>query len=293
MRVLIVGCGYVGTPLGKELVRRGHDVHGLRRNPQAQDALKSAGIHPLFADITRQEDLAKLPAKFDWVIHCVSSGGGGVEEYRRTYPEGMRNVLRWLAPDPPKKFVYTSSTGVYGQTDGAAVDETSATEPTAATAQILVETEKLVCDAVRLNGIPGMILRVAGIYGPGRDRSFRQFFQNEAHIEGDGRRIMNMIHRDDVAGCIIAVLEKGQPGEIYNAVDDEPVSQLHFFEWLARASGQPLPPSRPEAPDLRRRGNTSKRVSNRKLKTMLGYRFKHPDFRAGYLAGIQAPGAEQ
>ena len=83
-----------------------------------------------------------------------------------------------------------------------------------------------------------MILRVAGIYGPDRGHWFKQFLKNEARIEGDGSRFLNMIHRDDVIGCIIAALKSGRPGEIYNAVDDEPVSQMNFFQWLAEDSRQ-------------------------------------------------------
>ena len=89
-----------------------------------------------------------------------------------------------------------------------------------------------------------------------------------------------MIHRDDLVGCIIAALKNGRAGEIYNAVDDEPVSQLHFFQWLAQAVDKPLPPSVPENPDEnRKRGVTNKRVSNRKLKMELGHQFKYPNFR--------------
>ena len=83
---------------------------------------------------------------------------------------------------------------------------------------------------------PAVILRVAGIYGPERGHWFRQFLNDEARIEGDGSRWLNMIHRDDVAGCIIAALKNGRAGEIYNAVDDEPVRQIDFFRWLAERS---------------------------------------------------------
>ena len=96
-----------------------------------------------------------------------------------------------------------------------------------------------------------------------------------------------MIHRDDLVGCIIAALKSGRAGEIYNAADDEPVSQLHFFQWLAQAVDKPMPPAAPENPDdNRRRGVTNKRVSNRKLKMELGYRFKYPTFRQGYSAEL-------
>jgi len=279
-RILIVGCGYVGIPLGKELARRGHEVFGLRRSASAKSDLQAAGILPLIGDITRPDDLAKLPTQFDWVVQCVSSGGGDVNDYRRTYLEGTRNVLGWLASTPVRNFVYTSSTGVYGQNDGSLVDESSATQPLAGTAQILVETEKLLLDAAGQKALPAIILRVAGIYGPNRRRLFKPA---ETLAEGAGERIMNMIHSDDVVGCILATLERGRPGQIYNAVDEEPVAQRVFFEWLARESGKNLPP-RPETVGSQRRGATNKRVSNLKLKTELGYEFKYPDFRAGYFS---------
>ena len=96
-----------------------------------------------------------------------------------------------------------------------------------------------------------------------------------------------MIHRDDLIGCIIAALKNGRPGEIYNAVDDEPVSQVNFFQWLAGTVGKYPPPSAPENPDEnRKRGVTNKRVSNRKLKMELGCQFKYPNFRKGYSAEI-------
>ena len=293
MRVLIVGCGYVGVPLGAELVRLGHEVFGLRRNPGAGSELKAAGIQPLIGDVTQPETLAKLPREFDWVVNCVAAGGNG-ENYRAVYLQGTRNLLAWLAPNPPGKYVYTSSTSVYAQNDGSPVKESSPTEPLAETSKILVETEKVLLEASRGSSghpphqkFPAVILRVAGIYGPDRGHWFKQFLKDAAHLEGDGSRCLNMIHRDDLVGCIIAALKNGKPGEIYNAVDDEPVSQLHFFQWLAQAVDKPLPPAEPENPDAnRRRGLTNKRVSNRKLKMELGYRFQHPTFREGYSAEL-------
>ena len=288
VRVLIVGCGYVGLPLGAELVRQGHEVFGLRRGPGAETALKPAGIQPLLADITRAEQLSRLPAEYHWVVNCVSASGGGAAEYREVYLEGMRNLLAWLAPSPLWKFVYTSSTGVYGQNDGSLVEETSPTQPAAETGKILVEAEQVPLAAARQRDFPAVILRLAGIYGPGRGYWFKQYLRNEARIEGAGARILNMIHRDDVVGAIIAALQAGQPGQVYNVVDDEPVTQLAFFQWLASALGGELPPSVPEDPAaLRKRGVTNKRVSNRKLKTELGYQFQYPTFRQGYAAEIR------
>jgi nucleoside-diphosphate-sugar epimerase len=286
MRVLIVGCGYVGLPLGMELVRLGHEVYGLRRNASAENELKAAGLQPLFGDVTKPETLAKLPQNFDWVVNCVAAGGDA-EDYQQVYLQGTRNLIEWLEPNLPKKFVYTSSTSVYGQTDGSQVKESSPTEPPVETAKILLETEKLLLTATQEKKFPAVILRVAGIYGPDRGHWFKQFLKNEARIEGDGSRFLNMIHRDDLVGCIIAALKSGRPGEIYNAADDEPVSQLHFFQWLAQSLDKPLPPSEPENPDAaRKRGVTNKRISNRKLKMELGHQFKYPNFRKGYSAEL-------
>ena len=201
----------------------------------------------------------------------------------RIYLDGTRHLLQWLAASPPEKFVYTSSTSVYGQTDGSVVKESSPSEPSVETSKVLVETEKLLLEAFHRDKFPAIILRVAGIYGPDRGHWFKQFLKNEARMDGDGSRFLNMIHRDDVAGCIIAALKRGRAGEIYNAVDDEPVKQRAFFEWLGAALGKYPPPSAPDNPgEGRKRGITNKRVSNRKLKMELGYPFKHPSFRKGY-----------
>jgi len=286
MKCLIVGCGYVGLPLGAELVRLGHEVSGLRRNPAAENELKAAGLRPLFGDVTRPETLAALPREFDWVVNCVAAGGDA-ENYRQVYLQGTRHLIEWLAPNPPRKFVYTGSTSVYGQTDGSAVKESSPAEPSAETAKVLRETETVLLASAADRKFPAVILRIAGIYGPDRGHAFKQFLKNEARIEGDGSRVLNMIHRDDVIGCILAALKSGRPAEIYNAVDDEPVTQANFFQWLAATVGKYPPPAVPENPDEnRKRGATSKRVSNRRLKMELGYRFKYPNFRQGYNAEI-------
>jgi nucleoside-diphosphate-sugar epimerase len=288
MRVLIVGCGYVGLPLGAELVRLGHEVSGIRRSPSAEAELKAAGIQPLIADVARPEQFAGVPTGFDWVVNTVSSTRGGVDEYRSVYVDGTRNLIERLKATPPKKFVYTSSTSVYGQEDGSLVKETSLAEPAGDTSKLLVETERLLLEASKTAKFPAIILRVAGIYGPDRGHLFKQYLKDEARIAGKGERLINMIHRDDLVGAIIAALKNGRAGEIYNAVDDEPVMQIHFFRFLSETLGKWMPPYAPGEEDAnRKRGQTNKKVSNRKLKMELGYVFKYPTFRQGYTAEIQ------
>jgi nucleoside-diphosphate-sugar epimerase len=288
MRVLIVGCGYVGVALGAELVRQGHEVSGLRRADNADATLRAAGIQPLPGDITQPEQLRHLPSGFDWVVNTVSSSKGGADDYRKVYVEGTRNLIEWLAPAPPRKFLYTSSTGVYGQDDGSSVKESSPTEPTSETGRLLVETENLLLNAARERKFPAIILRVAGIYGPDRTHFLRQYLDNEAKIPSRGERFMNMIHRDDLVNVIITTLKNGRSGEVYNAVDDEPVAQIHFFRWLSETLGKWMPPFATEdASDRSKRAVTNKKVLNRRLKMELGCQLRYPTFRQGYTAEIQ------
>jgi nucleoside-diphosphate-sugar epimerase len=288
MRVLIVGCGYIGLPLGRELARQGHKVAGVRRTLAAASELAAAGIEPLAADISVAAEVARLPRPWDWVVSCVASERGGLTEYQQVYLQGARNLVAWLRGSRPSKFVYTSSTGVYGQVDGAAVTEASPTQPVSPTSQVLVQTEGVLLAAAQHGLLPVVILRLAGIYGPGRGYWFNQFIRGEARIEGEGDRLLNMVHRDDVVGAIQATLARGRSGETYNVVDDEPVTQRALFAWLAEQLGRPLPPRAQEEAGLSsKRGLTSKRVLNAKLKTDLGYVFKYPSFREGYAAAIR------
>lgn len=287
MRVLIVGCGYVGLKLGADLLAQGHSVAGLRRSAGGAGLLRETGIEPLIADVTMPGTLAGLPREWDWVVNCTSAGGGDAAAYWRTYVEGTRALLGWLAEAPPRKLVYTGSTGVYEQNDGGWVDEMQPAEPGTETSAALREAENLLQAAAAGGIVPAVLLRVAGIYGPGRGYFFRQFLNGEARLEGDGQRHLNMVHRDDVAGAAIAALERGVPGQIYNVVDDEPVQQRAFFAWLAGELRQPMPAAGQLDPRMqRRRMATDKRVSNRRLREELGYQFKFPTFREGYAGEI-------
>jgi nucleoside-diphosphate-sugar epimerase len=289
MRILILGCGYAGVPLGAELVRQGHEVLGARRTTAGAEAMKAAGITPLTVDLTKPSDLEGLPRPFDAVINLVSAGRrGDADAYRQVYLEGTRNLLAWLQGKPLHKFIYTSSTGVYGQTDGSAVKEDSPTQPARETSRVLVATEQLLLAAVRQHRFPAVILRVAGIYGPDRSYWLDQFLKKQVKIEGAGDRLMNMIHRDDLVGVLLAALKSARAGGVYNVVDDEPAPQLRFFRWLAETLGMGLPPfETPAESAARPPGGTNKKVLNRTLKMELGYAFKHPTFRQGYTAEIQ------
>lgn len=285
MRALIVGCGYVGLELGRQLSEGGHEVWGMRRSDEGAGEMVAAGIRPIVGDLS-EDGLARAEGSFDWVANVVSSSKGGAEDYRRVYLEGNRKLVAWARERGVKKLVYTSSTSVYGQTDGSAVKENSPAEPASETGKILVEAEKVLLEAAP--AVPAVVLRVAGIYGPGRGHLFKQYLKNEATIPGKGERIINMIHRDDVARAVVAAFKNGRAGEIYNVVDDEPVAMVHFFRWLAETLGKWMPPFGPEESEgERKRAITNKKVQNRRMKVELGVALKFPTYRQGYTAEIR------
>lgn len=275
LRVLIVGCGYTGSALAAELTRRGHEVFGLRRHAPPAAVERMAGFTFLRADLTRPETLAGLPRDFDWVVNCAAPDAGGVADYRQVYLTGNQNLAAWLANAPLQKFIFTSSTSVYGQNDGSVVTETSPAAPLAETAKVLVEAENFLLTAGQK--LPAAILRVAGIYGPGRMRRVEALLQGEPRLPDNGSRWLNLIHRDDLITAIIAALERGAPGEIYNVVDNEPVRERQLQEWLAARLGCPLPSADPAVTER----HTGKRVSNMKLRRTLHPVWRFPDFRAG------------
>jgi nucleoside-diphosphate-sugar epimerase len=293
MRVLIVGCGYVGFSLAVELSKQGHQVWGLRRTSWTDHFEPLPGLVPLVADVTRPRTLTGLPGRYDAVIFSASATGGGVEEYKQIYLLGVQNVLEWLSAAPPGRMVYTSSTSVYGQTDGALVDETSPTQPVAQTARVLVQAESALISKASAHGIAPIILRLAGIYGPGRGYWLKQFLQGTATIEGEGGRVLNMIHRDDAVQAVMTALDRGRKGRIYNVVDDEPVTQAVCFQWLATRLRRDMPPAETEPAAVeRKRGLTNKRVSNQRLRDELACELKYTTFREGFEQEIRRLGIE-
>ncbi len=287
MRYLIVGCGYVGSCLARELLQQGHAVVGLRRSAEGMAQLAATGVEACIADVS-QPGFRRPTGRFDGVVFTAAVGrAAGAEGYRAVYVDGLRHVLAEFAAEPPTRFVYTSSTAVYGQRDGSVVKETSHTEPATPTGRVLLEAEGVLLAAAR-KGFPAVVLRVAGIYGPERTHRLQQFAANEVRLPGQGQRLMNMVHRDDVVGAILAALKNGRPGEVYNVVDQEPVTEIHFYTWLAETLGKWLPPFGPaESDPARIQALTNRKISNRRLTMELGYRLKYLTFRQGYTAEVK------
>jgi nucleoside-diphosphate-sugar epimerase len=269
MKVVIAGLGFAGLAMAKVFREAGWDVLGLTRSEESAKELGKK-FATAACDISNRDSVEQLAGlgfrHAEAVVHCASSGRGGVGEYRAVYLEGSQHLLEVLAP---KRFVFTSSTSVYAQTDGGWVNEESAAEPERETGRILREAEALVLSR------GGIVARVAGIYGPGRSVLLRKFFRGEAVIEEDGRRMINQVHRDDIATAMRALVERAAV-EIYNVSDDQPVSQRELYEWLAQKFSVPVPPTGPIDPN-RKRAWTNKRVSNAKLH-VLGWQPKWPCF---------------
>jgi nucleoside-diphosphate-sugar epimerase len=268
--IVIAGCGFVGLAAARVFHAAGWDVLGLTHSPESAEALKGEPFSVTPCDISDADAVRAIAGRFggapDAVIHCASSGRGGADAYRRVYLEGARNLLDAFAP---ACLLFTSSTSVYAQTDGAIVNEDSRAKPPRETGRLLRETEELV------HSRGGIVARLAAIYGPGRSVLLRKFFNGEAVIEGDGGRIVNQIHRDDIASALRVLVEKRAAG-IFNVSDDAPMPHREIYAWLARRFARPLPPGAPIDPN-RKRGWTSKRVSNAKLRA-LGWTPMFPSF---------------
>ena len=288
-RVVILGCGFVGVRAGRLFVKEGWDVIGVTRSRESARRLAGERFRVVACDITDEVGLsaAKELHDADAVISAVSAGrGGGEEEYREIYLQGIRNAIGCLNAG---RVLFVSSTSVYGQNDGSWVTEEMPAEPETGTGRVLREAEVVTL----AHG--GIVARLAGIYGTGRSVILRRFLDGEAVIEGDGGRHMNMIHADDAAGALVHLIARELAAGIYNVADDVPLTQLECYEWLAAHLGRPLPPRGPVEAN-RKRGITDKRVSNSKLRA-LGWTLRYPSFQeavtrdAGLLAGALAGGS--
>jgi nucleoside-diphosphate-sugar epimerase len=267
-RILIAGCGYVGQATADLFHAAGWDVEGWTASEESAAALSAKPYPSCQVDISNCDQIAERPGTFDAVIHCASSRGGGVESYRQIYLNGTRNLLDRFAET---KLLFTSSTSVYAQGDGSWVTEESETRPARETNRVLLETEKLVLER------RGMVARLAGIYGPGRSALLSKFLAGTAIIDPESDRFVNQVHRDDIASAIFFLLTREtQPTQIYNVVDDQPMLQTECYRWLAQRLDRPLPPIG-KSMGPRKRGDSNKRVSNAKLRS-LGWNLRYPTF---------------
>ena len=287
MRVLIAGCGYVGSVLASELVAAGHEVFGLRRDPSGLPR----GVIPLAADLLVLDSLNAVPEGIDYVVYTAAPDARGQGEdamrkaYRAIYLDGFDNLLRALVEvgEKPRRVLFASSTSVYGQRRGEWVDEGSSTEPSRFTGDMLLLAEGL------LRGSPfaGTSVRFGGIYGPGRTRLLQRVRSGEARWHRGGPHYTNRIHRDDAAGVLRHLIERAVNDELIVGVDCEPTDERSVLEWLAEQLGAPMPKPLDAVQDGGARGVGSKRCRNARLLAS-GYGFRYPSFRDGYAPLLDA-----
>ena len=271
--ILIAGCGFLGRDIAVRSRAMGWRAIGLVRSEEsAAETSREIGVEMIAADLGDRDSLvaarARLPA-ISLVVHAASSSRGGPEAYQRVFIEGLANLREIFAP---QRLVFTSSTSVYGQSDGSRVTESSLAAPTSATSRQLLEAE-----TVALAG-GGLVARLAGLYGPGRCVVLRKFLDGSAVIEDGGTRVLNHIHRDDAADAILAMLSDPASHGIFNVADNTPLLQLAVYQAFARQFNLPLPPTGPR-PENRKRGWTSKQVDNSRLRS-LGWAPHYPSLPA-------------
>lgn len=244
----MIGAGYLGGEILRRFRAAGWEGVGVTL---------SGGEGCLACDVGDRSQVEALPDT-DALVHCAASGRGGEEAYRNVYVAGCRNLSGRF---PGARWIYTSSSSVYGQTGGEKVDEMAGTLPDRATGRLLLEAEGIVL------GAGGVVARLAGIYGPGRSVLLRKFLSGDAVVEEGGGRFLNMIHRDDAARAVLHLMSRAKfpAGEIFNVADTDTLTQKEIYEGLAEKFGMVMPPGGERDPN-RKRGWTNKIVSNKKLR---------------------------
>ena len=310
MTVLMAGCGDLGTEAALRFAAAGHRVVGWRRSPEKLPA----AIEGATADLTSGE-LPPIPADTTAVVVAIAADSPTEGAYRAAYVDGLSNVLDAVAGSgaPVRRVLFVSSTAVYGEAAGDWIDEATTPEPGGFSGRIIREAEELLFSRLDGSGITPVVLRLGGIYGPGRTRLIDQVRGGSAVISA-APRFTNRIHRDDAAAAIVHLGTRApDPAPVYLGVDNEPAEMGEVLRFLAAELGLPLPPpdtaegdehnsTTAQAGGLKagrtpaggkqsgepsRGGN--KRCSNALLRST-GFEFIYPTFREGYRAILTGVG---
>jgi len=303
MTVLLAGCGDLGTEAGLRIAAAGHRVVGWRRSPEKLPA----GIEGAAADLT-SGTLPPVPADTTAVVVAVAADSPTEEAYRAAYVDGLAHVLDAVAASgaPVRRVLFVSSTAVYGDADGGWVDEGTTPNPGGYSGRTIREAEELLSRRLDGTGIAPVVLRLGGIYGPGRTRLIDQVRGGKAVIPADSH-FTNRIHRDDAAAAIVQLCTMdADPAALYLGVDNEPAELGEVLRFLAVELGLPEPAPAPAESGAGEAGRSAvggeagrtgrrepsrggnKRVSNALLRGT-GFEFEYPSFREGYraiLAGV-------
>ena len=284
--ILFFGFGFSAEALAHKLDPRSWTISGTSRSDEGVAAIEAQGFHGL-----RFDALSEIPDDVTHIVSSVPPGETGDPVLSKFGAELSKRAkeFSWIA--------YLSTTGVYGDHGGAIVDETTPLTPNTDRGARRVAAEA----AWRaIDGLPLHIFRLAGIYGPGRNAL-------ESVRDGSAKRVIkpgqifSRIHVEDIAGVLLASINKPRPGAVYNMADDEPCPPQDVIAYAAELLGAPIPPDIPfEEAKLSAMARSfyadSKRVSNELVKRELGYRFQYPNYRLGLKALLHppaAPGATQ
>lgn len=289
--IIIFGCGYVGTALARHFLAAGVRVGALTRNLEKAQVLRELGVSEVVvADLDDYAWHDTVVGTYEAVVNCVSSAGGGIAGYQKSYFNGQASILKWAAGQSILRYVYTSSTSVYPQDRGVEVNETADTTEAPPTGKVIVESEQLIAAAVASLS-KWFVLRLAGIYGPSRHYMLDLLCDGADVIPGSGEYTMNVIHLEDIVTAICAALTADAPSGIYNIADDHPSSKAEMVKWLAEMIGIEAPSFDPDnvSPRLARRGGRmpDRKILNAKAKHFFGWSPRYSSFRDGYRVLIE------
>ena len=273
---LVVGCGYLGRRVAARWRASGHRVVCLTRSPETAAAFKARGWEPVVGDVTDAGSLAGLPAA-DVVLHAVGYDRGADPDREAVALGGVRNVL-----DSPAggagRYLYISTTGVYGQSGGEWVDEASETVPDSAGGAANLAAESLLRD--RFADRPGtaVVLRPSGIYGPGRVMRSAAQVRSGDPVRGRADAWLNLVHVEDLADAVVLAADAPAPAVLYLVSDDRPLTRRDYYTLLAEAHGGPPPTFTGEGGRV---GGLGKRCCNDRIKNELGWAPRFPTAAEG------------
>ena len=274
--VLIAGCGDVGSRLAAQLPANNWQVYGLRRSIERLPA----GVTGVAGDLFSDQCPGQWPeGNIDYLVYSAAATDHDEAGYQAAYIEGLKHTLGWLKQkgQQPKRLLFVSSSGVYSQTEGEWVDETSPAEATSYSGRIMREAEQIALNS----GIAASVVRLTGIYGPGREWMLGQV-RKGYRVAVDPPLYGNRIHADDAGGLLAFLLQTDLQGktleDCYIGVDNAPVPLAEVVGWLRERLG--ITEWAAEA-SVRRAG--SKRCSNARAKA-LGWEPRYPSYREGYSA---------
>lgn len=291
---LIIGCGYLGRRVAAAWLQAGRAVSALTRSTANAAELSRHGIRPVIGDICEPASLSDLPAA-ETVLFAVGYDRSAGRPQREVYVDGLRNVLERMA-SRCRRFIYISSSSVYGQSSGEWVDESSPCEPVQPGGQCCLAAEALIDEFFPTasqsddSSAAASILRLSGIYGPERLLSRIEGLRAGEPLSGRGDAWLNLIHVDDAASAVLACEQRGRAGETYLATDDQPIRREEYYGELARRVGAPPPVFLDGEPAKRGSGGLNKRCSNRKVRTELGLTLTYPSINAGLPHALGLPG---